>query len=173
MMAMRRPSSLLRDEKGGVIVEASIILPMLLLLGLVAFEFSNVFFQHQAVTTGVRDAARYAARTPRPAGSSCEETVESEAIVTAARNLALSGDIYSSTPARVAGWKTTDVSVTATTTANPFDATTGSLTYRGPDPVCVVRVSSSYTYRKIGILSGFGFITPTIAVSHTERWIGG
>lgn len=154
-------------------VEAAILLPALLLLGLTAFEFSNIFFQHQAVTAGVRDAARYAARTPRPTGSSCETAIESTEIVTAAKNLAVSGDIYSASPARVAGWKASDVTVTATTIANPIDASTGSLTYRGPDPVCVVRVTSSYTYRKIGAPFGFNFIAPTIAVSHTERWIGG
>ena len=170
---MRRSSSFQRDIGGAVMLEAAILLPVLLFLGLAAFEFSNVFFQHQAVTAGVRDAARYAARTPRPVGASCEETIESAEVVSAAKNLAVSGDIYTATPSRAAGWKASDVTITATTIDNPVDAVTGARAYRGPSPICIVRVTSSYTYRKIGVLSGFNFIAPTIAVSHTERWIGG
>lgn len=170
---MPQPHSLLGNRNGGVVVEAALLLPVLLFLGLGAFEFANLFLQHQAVTAGVRDAARYAARTPRPVAGTCEEAINSTEVVAAARNLAISGDIYSATPGRVAGWRLQDITVTATTVANPIDEATGTRAYRGPDPICLVRVDSAYAYRMIGAFGGLAALTPMIVVSHTERWIGG
>lgn len=169
---MRRRSSFLRDRRGSVLVEAALLMPVLIFLGIGAFEYSNLFFKHQAVTAGTRDAARYAARAPRPAGMSCEQALASEEIVTAAKNLAVSGDIFSSTP-RVSGWGAADVTITATTVDNPIDPVTGTRAYRGPDPICVVRVTSSYSHSEMGLFDNLNMIPSTISVSHAERWIGG
>lgn len=165
-------ASFLHDSSGAVLVEAALVMPVLLLLALGVFEYSNMFFKHQAVTAGVRDAARYAARTPRPLGQTCEETLNDVELVSAVKNLAVSGDIFNSTPARVSGWSVDDVSLTATLVENPVDAA-GVRVYRGPDPICIVRVSSSYTHARMGLFSGLGFIPATVSISHTERWIGG
>lgn len=168
-----RKRSILLESDGAVLMEAALVMPVLLLLALGAFEFSNLFFKHHAITAGVRDAARYAARAPRPLGTTCEETLNDAALVTALKNLAVSGDIFSPTPARVSGWRAEDVAITSTLIDNPVDAVTGARTYRGPDPICVVRVTSSYAHSGMGLFTRLGFIPTTVSVSHAERWIGG
>lgn len=170
---MRQLSSFLGDRQGGVLIEAAIVAPVLLILGLGAFEFSQLFFKHQAMTAGVRDAARYAARIPRPTGVSCDEALGDAQLVAAAKNLAVTGDINLSTPPRVKGWSTSDVVVTATTIENPVDPLTGVRAFRGPDPLCVVRVNTSYFHSRMGLFANFNMIPSTISVSHAERWIGG
>ena len=54
---------LVRDQTGAAIVEATVLVPVLLILFLGVFEFSYVFYQQQLIEIGVRDAARYLSRT--------------------------------------------------------------------------------------------------------------
>ena len=51
-----------RDE-GAALVEFSIIFPIFTLAFFTIVEFSRLFFSYQGAVTGVRDAARYMART--------------------------------------------------------------------------------------------------------------
>jgi competence protein ComGC len=51
----------LKRQRGIALVETMICLPVLLLLMLAAGEVTNAFLQHNTLTKGARDGARYAA----------------------------------------------------------------------------------------------------------------
>jgi Flp pilus assembly protein TadG len=153
---------LLEDASGTAAVEAAVALPMLLLLGSGVFEFSNAIFDHQEIATGIRDAARYLARVQDPTVATSQ---------TYAKNLAVNGVITGGT-ARVRGWKVGNVTITITQVANPLLAN-GEPTYRGPNPLDIVTVSTAYPYQQIGLLKAFGLPSPTFNVVHSERAIGG
>ena len=153
--------SLLRDNEGSALVEATIIIPVLLVLVFGVFEFSALFWQQQLVSAGVRDAARYLARSVNPSTSAAEA---------AAENLAVSGSIFGGMP-RAPGWSSRDVSISFKTIENSFGAN-GRGTYRGPDVIQIVTVSTSYTHSSLGFLDYLGLPNPIIHVSHSERVTG-
>jgi Flp pilus assembly protein TadG len=153
--------ALLRDSDGSALVEATIIIPVLLVLVFGVFEFSALFWQQQLVSAGIRDAARYLARSVNPATLAAE---------TAAENLAVSGSIFGGTP-RAPGWSPRDVSVSFKTIENTAGAN-GRGSYRGPDMIQIVTVSTSYTHSSLGFLDYLGLPNPVIQVSHSERVTG-
>ena len=85
--------------------------------------------------------------------------------------LAVMGAIGGTTR-RVSWWTTSNVTITYPTVANPIDGATGERTYRGPDPIKMVRVTTSATYSGIGMLAAIGLSAPTIGYFHEERVIG-
>ncbi len=69
-MARRLPSLLrrfLRRDRGAALVEFALILPTALVIFAVMYESGRMMFAYQAAVSGVRDAARYAARAADPA----------------------------------------------------------------------------------------------------------
>jgi len=69
-MAMRLASLLrrfLRRDRGAALVEFALILPTALVIFAVMFESGRMMFAYQTAVSGVRDAARYAARAADPA----------------------------------------------------------------------------------------------------------
>ena len=153
--------SLFRNNDGSALVEATIIIPVLLILVFGVFEFSNLFWQQQLVTAGVRDAARYLARSINPSSSAAES---------AAENLAVTGSILGGTP-RAPGWSPGDVSVSFKSIENsPGIGGRGS--YRGPQVIQVVTVSTAYTHPSLGFLDYLGLPNLIIHVSHSERITG-
>lgn len=119
-------------REGTAAVEASIALPVFMLMLIGAADFGSVLYAHHIVQTGLDDAARYIARAPDP--------VAAEPI---AKRLAVSGTTLAGRPQRLAYWSTTDVTVTYGTISNPPDPTTGRRAFRGGDQVRIVRVSTS------------------------------
>jgi hypothetical protein len=113
------------------------------------------------IATGIRDAARYAARLQDPMAGQ-----------TAAKQLAVMGEIGGSTK-RLTWWNTGDVSVSTSTIANPVDPSTGARQYRGGDTIKIVRVAASATYPGLAFRQLIG-LSPTLAISlyHEERVIG-
>jgi Flp pilus assembly protein TadG len=158
MVLLPRRLKLLRiADAGSVLIEASLVLPLLLVLIGGVFEFGFFFYQQQLISTGVRDAARYLALTADPTNPSNQNE---------ARNLAVTGSIAGGV-ARLAGWTVDDVSVTIT----PWDNSDGALS--GGTAIPIVTVSTSVVDRSLGFLSLFGVKAPTISVAHQERWVGG
>ena len=157
---MRLTNKLCKDERGAALLEMAVITPVLVILAAGLFEFGRILYQHQLIETGVRDAARYLSRRPTP---SADET--------AAKELAVMGAIGGTTK-RVSWWTTSNVTITYPTVANPIDGATGERTYRGPDPIKMVRVTTSATYSGIGMLAAIGLSAPTIGYFHEERVIG-
>jgi Flp pilus assembly protein TadG len=161
------------DESGVAMLEAAIVFPFLITLGFGVFDFSNYFYLHQAVVAGVRDAARYLARNAcATANPSVAPAISCASQIGAAEQIAVYGDIGAAAP-RVASWTVDDLNVTFAATANPLDPTSGDPIFRGADPIYTVTVSTSFAYSEIGFLTMLGFADPTIAVSHTERVVGG
>jgi Flp pilus assembly protein TadG len=153
--------SLWRDSEGTALVEATIVIPVLLVLLFGVFEFSAFFWRQQLISTGVRDAARYLSRSLNPS---------SPAVETAAENLAVTGSTSGGTP-RVFGWSGSDITISFTVIDNPV-AANGTSPYRGPAVIQVVTVSTSYTHRSLGFLDYLGLPNLVIQVSHSERVIG-
>jgi Flp pilus assembly protein TadG len=148
--------SLWRDKNGSALVEATVVVPVLFTLTFGVYEFSWVFYNHQLVSAGIRDAARYAAKWPDP----CNGTV-----VTDAQNLAATGQVTSGGTARVSGWSAGSVSVACAS----IDNSAG--TYRGGTTITVVTVSTTFADPSLGFFPYLGFTAPSIAVSHSERAI--
>ncbi|MDJ1159215.1 pilus assembly protein [Chelatococcus sp. SYSU_G07232] len=149
------------DEHGTALIEGAIVLPVLMLLAYGVFEFSNAFYAHHLMTTGIRDAARYLARTADPAAAASQ-----------ARNLATTGTIDGSGRRRVSWWAPSDVAVAVQTIANPVDPATGERPYRGGNQISIVTVSTSPSYPGLGTLGFLGLSSFAVRASHRERVIG-
>jgi Flp pilus assembly protein TadG len=144
---------LFKDEAGAAAVEAAIVTPVLLTLAFGGIEFSNLFYDHQQISMGVRDAARYLARVDDPTDGTAQDN---------AKEIAVYGEVDGSTP-RVDGWKTGDVSVSTLAIDN------SAATYGGLASFYVVTVTTTTAYSQIGLLSGLGLTPPTFTISHSER----
>lgn len=161
------------DRSGVALIEAALAFPVLIALGVGVFDFSNYFYQHQAVVTGVRDAARYLARSScATANSGGDPATACAAQIVEAAQIAVYGDIGGTSP-RVGNWSTREIAAKFSATANPINVTTGDTTYRGGDPIYTITVSTSFAYGQIGFLTMLGLANPTIAATHTERVVGG
>lgn len=149
-------------EKGSALVELTIVIPIITILGLGVLEFANFFYDYQIVQSGVRDAARYAASLPY---SSSNKTKNDTAI----KNLAVTGLATGGT-SRVAGWSTSQVTVTWSTVSNT--AVNGVTPYRYAGNVPIVTVSTTVPYSTLGFLGFLGLGSMTIKAQHKERVFG-
>jgi Flp pilus assembly protein TadG len=148
-------ASLWRDATGAALVEFTFLAPFLLTLGLGMFEFGRFLYQYQMVLEGLRDGARYLARLdPDDATNQAN-----------AANLAATGTIDGSGPARVSGWLAADVSFTIV----DIDNTAG--TYRGPATIQVVRAETTFDYADLGFLDVLGLGAISAGVTHEQRAI--
>ena len=150
-----------RDARGVAAVEAGLAFPFIVLLGAGLFEYGSLFYNYELIQTGVRDAARYLARTP-----------DTAATETAARNLALTGTVDGTGTRRVSWWQSGAIQITYRTTSNPVDATTGRRIYRGGDPIKVVRVGTALDYNGLGLLTAVGLGPVHVTAAHEERYVG-
>jgi hypothetical protein len=166
-MLRRSIASLWHDAEGSALVEAAIVMPVLVPLILGVFEFSWYFHKQQLVESGVRDAARYLARTAldtTPATDPCSLTtpVDFKAI---AKNIAVTGVATGGTP-RVPGWTVGSVTITCTAFDNSSSA------YLGPATIYRVVASTSFADPALGFFGILNLTTPNLSASHTERSIG-
>jgi Flp pilus assembly protein TadG len=139
-----------------------VLTPVLFVLLFGVYEFSWYFYRQHVISTGVRDAARYLART------SVNDPCLSSANQTVAKNIAT----LANGSARVAGWNASNVSIACTPiTKFACGANTPCVLNSGPN-VYIVTVSTTYTPATLGFFEFLGFTAPSIAVSHQERAIG-
>lgn len=153
------------DEDGAALLELTVIMPFLIVLGLGIFEFSNMLYQYHLITGGVRDAGRYAAGLPM--GDPAEKVCTSPAAtpVGCAKHLAVFGEIKAGTY-RVGKWwnvEQVEMEYVALSSAHAD--------LRGGIPTKVV-VSTNVEYDDIGFLDALGLGPITIATSHEERHYG-
>jgi Flp pilus assembly protein TadG len=144
-----------RNNDGSALIEGALVIPVLFALSFGVYEFSWYFYQQQLIQTGVRDAARYMARSvdPTVANFNCNTSVAS--FTTAAQNLATRGTIDATGALRVNGWTT--VTFACSQPATNIYAVTANTNFAEPS---------------LGFL-GFLRLPPlTIAVAHQERIIG-
>jgi Flp pilus assembly protein TadG len=168
---LRLLRSICGDVRGTALIEGAIALPVLFLLFFGVFEFSWYFYEQHRVSTGIRDAARYIARSENLDWSTSPATIP-DPVRHCAQLLAVTGDITFisgqcplSTSSRVAGWTASAVQI-------PTQASSVACTCQG-GAMQVVTVSTSFTPTNLGFF-GFLNIGPfAIIISHTERIING
>ena len=163
----RRVSAIWQDHEGSALVEGALLLPVLFLLMFGVYEFSWLFYQRHLISTGLRDAARYLARSPTPCDGTSPDWLAAEEN---AKNLATTGSI-SGGAARVKGWTAAMVTPLCTAVENPPGAK-GLALYRGGPIIYVVTVSTRFTDHSLGFFGVLGLQPPIISVAHSERVIG-
>ena len=150
-----------RDDEGSALIEGAIILPVLFILVFGVFEFSWLICQQHLISTGIRDAARYIARSTIPN----DPTIKQDA-----KYLATTGAIDGNTP-RVSGWTVDDVDISYTFINNPT-GDNGLTNFRGGAVIESVTVSTTFTVPSLGFFGILRLSPPTFTVSHQERVIG-
>ena len=158
-----------REERGAVLVEMTLITPLMISLSAGVFEFGNLIQKKLLIESGLKDGARYAARcNPSfylPSGFTCELI---------AANIAATGTWDGTGAARVAGWAGSDVTVDRDYLIVPVTTdVNGNQNYRSAlANVYTVRVSTSFTYQGTSLLSYLGIGPITLSGAHEERVIG-
>lgn len=165
-MLARILRALWRNDDGTALVEATLLVPVLLTLVAGVYEFSWYFYKQQLVETGVRDAARYLARTAPdsdPPTNPCSDATN----VTYAQNIATYGapQIANGTQ-RVATWSPSDVVLTCTSIGN----STGS--YLGAATIYIVTATTTFADPALGFFGYLGLTAPNLSASHSQRSIG-
>lgn len=144
----------MREERGSVLTEALIILPVIVIFTAGVLEFGNVLWQRQQLQAGVRDAARYYARC-RPTFNICSKDI--------ARNIAFYGTptpVIGTTPERVPGWSD-PTELTVSDPQGTMDPTT-----------TVITVTGSNVYQASPWFAAFGINEITVEYTHQQRYIG-
>jgi hypothetical protein len=155
------------DNRGSALVEGALLIPVLFILLYGVYDFSWFFYQQQLVSAGIRDAARYLARSDGYCDTASPEWTAQEA---GAKNLATTGAIAGG-PLRVTGWSPNMVAVNCTPVANPLGGD-GLRSYRGGPFIYIVTVSTRFAERSLGFFSLVRVAVPVMSTSHSERVIG-
>ncbi|MER8918176.1 pilus assembly protein [Mesorhizobium sp. M0761] len=160
-----------RDHGGAVLVEMTLITPLMLILSAGVFEFGNLIHDKLLMEAGLSDGARYAARC-----NSQIYTDYADAGFTAincadvATNIAVFGNADGTPPSRVAGWQKSNVTVTSGSCHDAVEA--GVTKYRSTTAqVCVVRAAGTFAYTGVGMLSFINVSPITLSGFHEERLI--
>ena len=164
-MFTRSIASVWKDAEGSVLIEATVLLPMLLTLMLGLFEFSWYFHKQQLVESGVRDAARYLARVAPDGINPCTLTTPVN-FKAQAQNIAVTGVATGGT-ARVVGWTTASVTLACSTFTN-----NGTTPYEGGSTIYLVTASTNFADPALGYFGFLGLTAPSLSASHVERSIG-
>ncbi|WP_246684597.1 TadE/TadG family type IV pilus assembly protein [Mesorhizobium sp. B2-7-1] len=177
--AVRHLKKFRRDQRGAVLVEMTLVAPLMLLLSAGVFEFGNLIHDKLLMEAGLTDAARFGARCNSQmytdAGLSaidCADIATNIAVYgTASLTVDGSGKV-TNTP-RVSGWEKADVTVTIGAAGSCHDAVSGGVTqYRSVTAqVCIVRAAGTYPYSGVGMLALLNIGSITLSGSHEERLI--
>jgi Flp pilus assembly protein TadG len=159
------------DAEGASLIEMAVVTPFLFILILGILEFGNVLYQHQLISSGIRDAGRYLARwndndiTTNDCGA-LPTTVEDTAKQIAVTGSPSGGD------KRVDWWNVGDISITYATTP-AIDSGTGARLYsEACDDVTIIQVTTTVSYTGLGFLDFLGLgQTLDFTMSHEERRI--
>jgi Flp pilus assembly protein TadG len=166
-MLTRMLQFLTGNEEGSALIEGAVVVPVLCVLLFGVYEFSFFFLQQHLISTGLRDAARYLARSSAPCNPDSFSWPIDQA---SAKNLAATGSIAGGV-ARVKGWTASAVRLSCTPVDNPIGAS-GLSAFRGGPVIYVVTASTRFTDPALGFLGFLGLKFPTITVSHSERVMG-
>ena len=159
------------DQRGAVIVEMTLITPLMLFLSAGVFEFGNLIHDKLLMEAGLTDGARYAARCNSKLYTDAGLTIDCAAV---AKNIAVYGKptVTMADSPRVSGWTTSDVTVTLNNSCQDAVSSTGVTQYRSTTAqVCAVRAAGTYAYTGVGMLSNIGIGPLTLHGSHDERLI--
>jgi Flp pilus assembly protein TadG len=151
------------DRRGAVMVEATVILPILLFLAIGVFEFGRIYQHHHVIVKAVRDAGRFLARVPATCPGGAMTNAADEAM---AKNLALTGLPAGGSP-RLPYWTNP---ATVVVSVNCLD--NSGAAYAGPPFIPLITVTATVPYTDAGFLDTFGFDPITFQVAHQEMNIG-
>ena len=173
---LRRLPALFRrfrsEERGSVLIEMTLITPLMLAISAGVFEFGNLIQQKLLVEAGLRDGARYASR--------CNSQMYTDYGLAAvdcaanAENIALYGNIAGTGTVRVPGLTAANITIDIANPADCVNAVDGAgvTQYRSVTPlVCIVRATSSFDYPGVGLLNFLGIGPITLNGVHEERII--
>ena len=141
------------DQHGAAAAEMALIMPLVMVMLFATFEGAYFVITEHQVVTGVRNAARYAARLDF-SQYACPAATFSGSTATV-QNLARTGQLTGGT-SRVQGWVNGDITVTVTCTAQ-----TGIYTAVG-NYAPKVRVSSRFNYPSL--MGQLGFTQATLPI---------
>jgi hypothetical protein len=159
--------ALQKNSEGSALVEGAFVVPVLIVLLFGVYEFSWFFYQQHVISTGLRDAARYLARTR----DACDfNSAVWGASQENAKSLATTGSIGGGS-ARVKGWVAAMVVPRCSQVDNSLPAR-GQSAYRGGPIIYVVTLSTRFVDPSLGFFGLLGLPAPIISVSHSERVIG-
>lgn len=165
-----------RDSRGAVLVEMTLITPLMLILSAGVFEFGNLIHNKLLMEAGLSDAARFAARCNSQLYTSYPGFTAIDCADIAA-NIAVFGNAAGSGTPRISDWEKSGVTSNATVTiAAPASCrpavVNGVTQYRSTTAqVCIVRAAGNYPYTGVGMLSFIGIGPITLTGSHEERLI--
>lgn len=165
--ALRAVRAIWQDRDGAALVEGALLLPLLCVVMFGIYEFSWLFYQQHVISIGLRDAARYLARTPDPCNRASPDWIAAEE---GAKKLAATGSLDGG-PARVRGWSSAMIVATCTAIDNA-GGPNGATIYRGGRSIYVITLSTRFTDPALGFFAVLGLQTPVISLAHSERAIG-
>ena len=163
-MFTRSVASVWKDAEGSVLVEATILTPFLVTLMFGLFEFSWYFHKQQLVESGVRDAARYLARTAQDT-SPPTDPCSNATFVANAKSIAVTSAVTGGA-VRVPGWTVGSVNITC----SGFD--NSGATYQGPSTIYRITATTSFADPTLGYFGLLSLTNRNLSATHTERSIG-
>ena len=150
------------DDRGSVLVEFSIVLPLMLLFFAVTVESARMMWSYQAAISGVRDAGRYLARiTP------------ADICITSGSVAGTTGTLKTIVEKDLSGNTLYPAKVTVNSVTPSYSCVTGSFRV---SPAAVGTVSASVTmeFTLSGVMSLFGgnLSTVTTTIADSSRIFG-
>lgn len=145
------------SDRGSVLTETIIAVPLLTILAIGMLEFGNMLWQRHQMQVGVRDAARYWARC-RPVVGATAYMPCSQAI---ARNLAFYGNPAGTGALRVPGWDQ-PAELTITPATPP----------QSPDATSLVTATGRFAYQGSPLYAALGLGTIELNYTYTLRYNG-
>ena len=144
-------------NKGVVMLETIVVLPLLLVLMLVTAEFGQAFWQYSALTKSLRDGARFASSASLLGSTGI--VVISDELQTNVRNVVVYGNTAGAGAPVLTGFTTADVTVTyvgannvEVTASHAISGILGPILrtfYAGPDVGMVHNLQATITMRAL------------------------
>jgi Flp pilus assembly protein TadG len=149
----RSPAQL---ERGTVMLELAVVIPVLLTLGLGVLEFSNMFYKYHLMENAVRDAARFGASR---VGSVCSDAALQNEIIAIAKRTGADSKLW------VTGSK-------VEVACSSYDNKAAGFKYRGGNTINTISVTATVPYNSLGFLGFLRLAPPTLVAKQEERVIG-
>ncbi len=147
------------DKAGGLVIEAALIFPFLITLGLGVADASYMLVQNHKLETQLAMAGNYLSKTRAPAQHE-----------TQAKNLACGGALETTTKCIIPNWTVSDIQISYGSVDNA--ELESGYEYRGGQPVTIVTVTSDISYTGFGVLSSVFGKSIRLTGSYEERLIG-
>lgn len=160
------------ERRGAALVEFTLMMPFLMVLAAGITEFGHALHQQHIIQKSLRDAARFAARTPYEL-KSCPLNTQPEwaTMVSDAQTVALYGKLTPPSPPRFLLPNWSDATMVAVTESCSSAAGLFSPAGAGND-IPIITVSASVPFNSTGFLGFLGLADFNIQAQHSEMWVG-